>query len=83
MGDLKQVASEKWVRVDVCRRMDPSPCGTQLTAIAQADETNIFRWQVALMVVNPESAFNGGYLKVSGTSTQWLQQCYLYALDKR
>ncbi|KAL1862552.1 hypothetical protein Daus18300_008511 [Diaporthe australafricana] len=44
MGDLKQVSSEKWVRVDV-------------------DETNLFRWQLALMVVNPDSAFNGGYLK--------------------
>lgn len=32
--------------------------------IVQADETNLFRWQLALMVVNPDSAFNGGYLKV-------------------
>lgn len=32
--------------------------------IVQADETNLFRWQLALVVVNPDSAFNGGYLKV-------------------
>lgn len=54
-----------------CKDGFPNPPWHTADNIAQADETNIFRWQVALMVVNPESAFNGGYLKVSRASTQW------------
>jgi len=27
------------------------------------DAENLFRWRLALMVINPDSAFNGGYLK--------------------
>jgi len=70
MGDLKQVSSEKWVRVEVCGSTVSQPTVHTADNIAQADETNLFRWQLALMVVNPESAFDGGYLKVGRTSTQ-------------
>lgn len=28
------------------------------------DTSNLFRWRFALMVINPDSAFNGGYFRV-------------------
>jgi ubiquitin-conjugating enzyme E2 R len=28
------------------------------------DTDNLFRWKLALVVINPDSAFNGGYFKV-------------------
>ncbi|CCF40983.1 ubiquitin-conjugating enzyme [Colletotrichum higginsianum] len=28
------------------------------------DERNVMSWKIGLMVVNPDSAFNGAYLKV-------------------
>jgi len=31
------------------------------------DAENIFRWRLALMVINPDSAFNGGYFKAEMT----------------
>ncbi|RBQ83918.1 hypothetical protein VDGD_20923 [Verticillium dahliae] len=29
------------------------------------DEQNVLKWKIGLMVVNPDSVFNGAYLKVS------------------
>jgi hypothetical protein len=31
----------------------------------QVDEGGLFKWTLGLMVINPESAFDGGYFKVS------------------
>lgn len=31
------------------------------------DERNVMLWKIGLMVVNPDSAFNGAYLKVIRT----------------
>ncbi|KAK7741039.1 hypothetical protein SLS53_005104 [Cytospora paraplurivora] len=31
------------------------------------DDENLFRWHLAVMVVNPDSAFNGGYFKAEMT----------------
>jgi hypothetical protein len=31
----------------------------------QLYEGGIFKWHIGLLVINPESAFNGGYFKVS------------------
>jgi hypothetical protein len=32
-------------------------------------EESIFKWSVALMVINPESYYNGGYFKVMTSIT--------------
>lgn len=30
------------------------------------DGNGLFRWKLALIVINPDSVFHGGYLRVSG-----------------
>lgn len=34
------------------------------------DQINLFRWRFALMVINPDSAFNGGYFKAEMVFTE-------------
>jgi ubiquitin-conjugating enzyme E2 R len=41
-----------------------------LTGRLKVDEDNLMRWNLGLMVVNPDSVFNGGYFKVSTIHTR-------------
>lgn len=41
-----------------------------LTNPSQLVHDNIYRWRLGLMVINSESAFNGGYFKVSEARTR-------------
>jgi ubiquitin-conjugating enzyme E2 R len=36
-----------------------------MTNRCQVDEENIYHWNVALMVVNPDSMYYGGYFKAT------------------
>jgi hypothetical protein len=33
--------------------------------LPQLNDGGLFKWNIGLMVINPESAFDGGYFKVS------------------
>lgn len=62
MSELQNLHKEKWVNFDNVsqgrRHMDSPTSNTQ-----QIEQVNLFKWRFALMVINPDSAFNGGYFK--------------------
>lgn len=67
MAELEALHKEKWVNFDVrSLTLIPKPIyARRLTSdVFQSDQANLFRWRFALMVVNPDSDFNGGYFKV-------------------
>jgi ubiquitin-conjugating enzyme E2 R len=39
-------------------------CSVANNVVLQTDNINIQKWRFALMVINTDSAFNGGYFKV-------------------
>ena len=60
MNEYKALSQEKWVNVEV------SSCPIQdqphLTSL-QLNNDDIFNWNVALIVINPDSLYYGGYFK--------------------
>ena len=69
LNEYKALAQEKWVNVEV--RPDPLPHSAHLkpptlTAL-ELKEDDIFNWNVALIVINPDSLYYGGYFKAKMT----------------
>ncbi len=70
MAELQGLQKEKWVEIEVrwlrLLHSPPRRRGEERRRLStlptQAD--NLFRWRLALMVINPDSVFNGGYFKV-------------------
>ena len=61
MKEYKELAKEKWVKIEV-RTYQIATFGAQLTTL-QLDEEDIYNWNVALIVINPDSLYYGGYLR--------------------
>src|SRR5690348_3919619 len=71
MSEMKALRKEKWINFEDVggtssptvrpdKRADPSPP-------CQGDQDSILKWRFGLMVVNSDSAFNGGYFKAEMT----------------
>jgi ubiquitin-conjugating enzyme E2 R len=76
MKEFKELSKEAWTHIEV--RLDPSAArthswnvrrrmqSTQLTA-SQLINDNVFEWSVALIVLNEDSLYYGGYFKAKMT----------------
>jgi ubiquitin-conjugating enzyme E2 R len=66
MSELAALQKEKWVHFSDVSTFDRRllHLDTHLLTWLQLDNMNIQKWQFALMVINTDSAFNGGYFKV-------------------
>jgi len=62
MSELHALQKEKWVNIEVGISIRPTDLRWMAEYRQQAD--NLFRWKMALMVINPDSVFNGGYFRV-------------------
>lgn len=69
MNEYKALAQEKWVNVEV--RPDPLPHFPHIKrptlTTLELKEDDIFNWNVALIVINPDSLYYGGYFKAKMT----------------
>ena len=70
MTEYKALSKEKWVNVEVgCRRC--CHAGNlfegRLTIHLKLDHDNVFNWNIALIVINPDSYYYGGYFKAKMT----------------
>jgi ubiquitin-conjugating enzyme E2 R len=64
LKEYKALAKEKWVQIDVSHAPLTFLLGyVWLTISYQIDEDNIYHWNLALMVLNPDSLYYGGYFK--------------------
>jgi ubiquitin-conjugating enzyme E2 R len=65
MNEFKQMAKEKWTNIEVspgCRWWWRCRRSTRLTTTQLINE-NVFEWSVALIVLNDQSMYYGGYFK--------------------
>jgi ubiquitin-conjugating enzyme E2 R len=62
LKEYKDLAKEKWVKIDVSLRHVLLKQETAAN-IPQMDEEDIYRWNLALIVLNPDSLYYGGYFK--------------------
>lgn len=65
MNEYKALSHEKWVNVEVSSRLVPRD-QIHLTSL-QLNEDDILNWNVALIVINPDSLYYGGYFKAKMT----------------
>jgi len=69
MAEYKGLQKEKWLNIEVSNQSMASPLHCDQCAdpyLLQLKEGGLFIWTVGLMVVNPESAWDGAYFKVCG-----------------
>lgn len=60
MKEYKELSKQKWVSVEV----GSSHTGDAVyTYILQLNDENVFQWDLALLVTNPDSLYYGGYFK--------------------
>ena len=68
MNEFKTLSQEKWVNIDVSPAPPPSfPCEFGLSFVSQLVDESIKTWSIALMVLNPDSLYYGGYFKATMT----------------
>lgn len=67
MNEFKALLKEKWVNVQVSLPIFQVSQLRLLTDFAQLHNDDIFNWDVALIVINPDSMYYGGYFKASMT----------------
>ena len=60
MNEYKSLMKEPWTNIEVRR---PNPVRCLVTDVLQLINENIFEWSVALIVLNPDSVYYGGYFK--------------------
>lgn len=66
MNEYRSLTKEKWVEIEVSGYSRSAFLDPWLTCIfPQLDNDDIFRWRVALVVLNPDSMYYGGYFKAS------------------
>lgn len=65
MNEFKALSREKWAHIEV-RQCHAILCGhvTDRQRL-QLQNEDIFRWNVALIVLNPDSMYYGGYFKAT------------------
>ena len=65
LNEFKSLSQEKWVEVEVSRThsQQDQPYLTSL----QLNDEDIFNWNVALTVINPDSLYYGGYFRAKMT----------------
>lgn len=64
MSEYKGLTKEKWVNIEVSHIRAFWILAVETDLSSQMDEETLFKWNIGLLVVNDESAFNGAYLKV-------------------
>ncbi len=72
MSEMKALRKEKWINFEDVgyQSLRSSEMTPSLTFHPwQDDQASILRWHFALMVINSDSAFNGGYFKAEMTFT--------------
>lgn len=62
LKEYKNLAKEKWVKIDVSLRHILFLHNADADN-SQMDEEDIYRWNLALIVLNPDSLYYGGYFK--------------------
>lgn len=62
MGEYKTLVQEQWVNIEVCQG---SYSPRIILIFAQLKNDSVYDWSVALMVLNPDSYYHGGYYKAS------------------
>jgi ubiquitin-conjugating enzyme E2 R len=67
MKEYKALAKEKWVEIEVSNSLQNNAGASQLLTWVQVDEDNMYHWNLALMVINPDSMYYGGYFKAQMT----------------
>lgn len=60
MNELKNLDKEKWVNVEVRNKASRIVYKADITKL---DNDDVLHWNVALMVLNPDSLYHGGYFK--------------------
>lgn len=72
-NEFKALDKEKWTHIEVsCLNRVPDPFGlarsqTTVANNSQLINENVFEWSVALIVLNPDSLYYGGYFKAKMT----------------
>lgn len=65
MNEYKALSQEKWVNVEV-NHFPSSPANhPNLTTPSQLKDDDIFNWTIALIIINPDSLYYGGYFLAS------------------
>ena len=70
--EFKALAQEKWVHIEVCWPLIFPQAAVEYSSYTdifgiQLDNDDIFKWNVALIILNPDSLYYGGYFKASMT----------------
>lgn len=65
LNEYKTLSQEKWVHVEVSRTF--SPQDQPFLTTEQLKDEDIFNWNIALIVINPDSLYYGGYFKAKMT----------------
>jgi ubiquitin-conjugating enzyme E2 R len=63
MNEFKALSKEKWAHIEVRRPLPSSEETVGVTDQEQLHKDDIFHWNVALIVLNPDSMYYGGYFK--------------------
>jgi ubiquitin-conjugating enzyme E2 R len=73
MNEFKQLSKEKWTNIEVSLGDIPSRVTVRVAmqepelTTSQLINENVFEWSVALIVMNDESMYYGGYFKAKMT----------------
>lgn len=61
MKEYKELSKEKWLQIEVSPACPPAT--RTRSNMLQLDDDNIYRWNIALIILNPDSLYYGGYFK--------------------
>lgn len=74
MNEFKALSKETWTNIEVGSAVVSmaniewrSPMSAQRLTASQLMNDNVFEWSVALIVLNPDSLYYGGYFKAKMT----------------
>ena len=62
MNEYKALAKEKWVEIEVSV-LSITTWGYLLISTQLGDEEDLYNWTIALIVINPDSLYYGGFFK--------------------
>lgn len=65
MKEFKELSKQKWVSVEV--RLISSPRNGSTLTYFQLEDENVFTWDLAIMITNPDSYYYGGFFKAQMT----------------
>lgn len=70
LNEFKSLVKEKWVNIEVRSLFRPLYILSQtliFSSFTQLNNEDIFDWNVALIILNPDSLYYGGYFKANMT----------------